>query len=105
MWAACETPFPAPQIEPNTVQLDDLGEMSAALTAHEHVSNVSSIAGSRQYHRDLRGQTRFDAAPVGGFEPPTKGLTVLCTTVVLHRNALVSVRFYGFVGSADELPA
>jgi hypothetical protein len=25
-------------------------------------------------------------APVGGFEPPTKGLTDLCTTVVLHRN-------------------
>src|SRR2546428_13210299 len=30
-----------------------------------------------------------NAAPAGGFEPPTKGLTVLCATVALRRNGLV----------------
>ena len=43
--ATCETPFPATQVEPNSVHVNSRGEWHAAHFALFHDWNVSSIAG------------------------------------------------------------
>jgi hypothetical protein len=44
-----------------------------------------SISGETGKERIICGQG-LRMAPVAGFEPATKGLTVLCATAALHRN-------------------
>lgn len=57
--------------------------------------------GKKENPELTRVRPRGKMAPVAGFEPATKGLTVLCATAALHRNNVASLLFHKL--NADNL--
>lgn len=78
IWDAVKTALSSAKIDTPTISNDDDRELLAAGRTHKHDRTLVHMDLGRQYPD---GAT----APVGGFEPPAKGLTVPCSTVELHR--------------------
>ena len=48
--------------------------------------------------------TAAPRAPAGGFEPPTKRLTIFCTAVVLRRRGRAECAWTAFYRSGQSVP-
>lgn len=83
-WQAIEAPRPAPEVYSLTVDHRVDREFHAALLANQH-SRTLVLSREPVYSRPRVSLVSSSSAPAGGFEPPTKGLTVPCATVALRR--------------------